>query len=126
MIASAWARCAGRVRMHVLFYADPELGSEWTRSDLWRQAHSIPGVEVASDPLGATAALFGARTSGQVFLFGPDGRLLFEGGITAARGHEGDNAGARAVRDLVLEGSARIEQSPVFGCALAPETGARS
>lgn len=112
-------RCGGRMRVHVLFYTDPELGTEWAQSELWTYAQSIPGVELVADPLGETAARFGARTSGQVFLFGADGRLLFEGGITAARGHEGDNAGAEAVGDLVLRGRARTTHTPVFGCALS-------
>jgi hypothetical protein len=118
------ARCRGRARMHVLFYADPERGSEWVQSDLWDHARSIPGVEVTADPRAENAALFGARTSGQVFLFDPQGRLLFEGGITAARGHEGESEGARAVADLLTTGSARVEHAPVFGCALVREPGA--
>lgn len=112
-------RSGGRMRVYVLFYSDPALGPDWVRSDSWKHAQSIPGVEVAADPQGSASALFGARTSGQVFLFGSDGRLLFEGGITAARGHEGSNLGASAVADLVSGRPSRIDHTPVFGCALA-------
>jgi len=112
------ARCHGRMRVHVLFYADPELGPAWVQSDLWSYAQAIPGVEVAADPHGESAAVFGARTSGQVFLFATDGRLLFEGGITGSRGHEGDNPGEEAVAELLSVGHASIDHAPVFGCAL--------
>jgi hypothetical protein len=115
------ARCAGRMRVLVLFYADPALGPDWEKSDLWRRASAIPGVEVAADPLGATAELFGAHTSGQVFLFDRDGRLVFEGGITAARGHEGDNAGADSIAEFVTRGVAPVAHTPVFGCGLGNE-----
>jgi len=113
------AHCRDRMRLYVLVYADPALGPDWERSDLWERASYIPGARVLADPLGASARLFGARTSGQVSLFAPDGRLLFEGGITAARGHEGDNPGAEAVADFVLRGDAPLSHTPVFGCALA-------
>ena len=36
---------------------------------------------------------FGAETSGQTLLYDRDGRLLFSGGTTGSRGHDGDNAG---------------------------------
>jgi hypothetical protein len=119
------ARCRDAARIRALFYADPALGADWEQSDLWRQAGAIPGVEVVSDPLGATAARFGARTSGQVLLFDRSGKLVFEGGITAARGHEGANAGAQAVIDLLLGERALVESTPVFGCGLHSEGGAR-
>jgi hypothetical protein len=119
------ARCRDRARMQVLFYADPELGADWEQGDLWRLASAIPGVEVVSDPLGATAARFGARTSGQVFLFDRQGQLVFEGGITAGRGHEGANDGAQAVLERLLEGRAEVESTPVFGCGLSSEEEAR-
>jgi len=117
------ARCRGELRVCALFYADPALGADWVKSDLWSHAAAIPGVEVSADPLGRTAALFGARTSGQAFLFAPDGELVFEGGITSARGHEGENAGAAAVAEYVNAGTLRVAHAPVFGCALAHEGG---
>jgi hypothetical protein len=113
------ARCPGRANLQVLLYSDPGLGAGWERTRLWERAAAIPGTEVLSDPLGAECARLGARTSGHVFLFAPGGELLFEGGITAGRGHEGDNPGSSAVVDLLLHGSARIRSAPVFGCALA-------
>ncbi len=106
------------VRARVLFVRPGDFRPGWEQTALWRRAESIPGVEALADPDGAEARHFGARTSGHVLLFGADGRLLFSGGITGSRGHEGDNPGASAVRALLAGDSAARTTAPVFGCAL--------
>jgi hypothetical protein len=112
------ARCDGRVAATVLFYADEKLAPHWEHTDLWKHAAAIPGVRAAADRLGAAARTFGALTSGTVVLYAPDGRLLFHGGITGARGHEGDNAGAAAVVAAASGGDAPPRTTPVYGCEL--------
>jgi len=87
---------------------------------------AIPGVEVMADPDGVEAGRFGGATSGEVLLYGPDGHLTFAGGITSARGHEGDSPGAERIYDLVTTGHAELAVAPVFGCPLsAPAEGVR-
>jgi hypothetical protein len=75
-------------------------------------------VVVQPDRNGVEAARFGAETSGFVTLFDVSGHLLFRGGITASRGHAGDNVGADAIVSLVNGAPARHRQTPVFGCGL--------
>jgi len=70
------------------------------------------------DDDGVEAARFGAATSGQVILYDRDGRLLFSGGITASRGHAGDNDGRDAIVSLLGGGRGTRHSSPVFGCSL--------
>jgi hypothetical protein len=43
---------------------------------------------------------------------------VFSGGITASRGHEGDNAGRAAIEQLVRHERADRLSTWVFGCAL--------
>jgi len=112
------ARCAGRLAASVWFYTDPALGPEWARTASWNHAANIPGVRAEVDASGEAARSFGAETSGSVVLYAPDGRLLFHGGITASRGHEGDNAGAAAILALVAGETAATRSTPVYGCAL--------
>jgi hypothetical protein len=112
------ARANGRIRAHVLFYSDPALGADWARTDLWEQAAGMPGVEVHEDLDGKVAKLFGARTSGQVLLYAQDGALLFQGGITAARGRAGESGGARSVLALAQGETAEHTACSVFGCPL--------
>jgi hypothetical protein len=118
-------KCAGRIAPRVVFFADPELGRGWERTASWERAERMPGVRVSSDPGGGLARRFGAATSGSTVLYAPDGRLLFHGGITGARGHEGDNAGAGAIVDLVCGGVAALPSTAVYGCSLVTPAAGR-
>jgi hypothetical protein len=73
---------------------------------------------VIEDREGADARLFGAFTSGQTFLYNPGGRLLFNGGITASRGHSGDNIGRDGIVALLHGGTFAQNVTPAFGCSL--------
>jgi hypothetical protein len=97
--------------------------TEWARDDLERQAAAIPGVEVVRDDGGFEAQRFHATASGHALLYDADGRLRFSGGITAARGHEGESFGQRRIVSIVRTGRADRESSPVFGCALPRRDG---
>ncbi len=113
------AQSGGRLHPLVLLVELPGLPSP-EDSALWHRARRITGVRLVKDRDGAEARRFGARTSGETRLYGPDGRLLFHGGITAARGHVGDNAGQAAIASLLLRPGTdeTPRSSPVFGCAL--------
>jgi hypothetical protein len=89
----------------------------WEQTALWQAAAAIPGVSVHCDEEGVLARRLGAATSGQVVLYDPDGQLLFSGGITRARGQDGESAGRRAILRL-LSGKAAPPETPVFGCPL--------
>jgi hypothetical protein len=79
---------------------------------------TIPGARVFRDD-GTEAARFSARTSGQVVIYGRDGKLAYSGGVTPSRGHEGDSRG-RDLALLALSGTGSKESSAdVFGCGLA-------
>jgi hypothetical protein len=90
----------------------------WDDTDLRRNAAQIPGVTVMSDLDEVEADRFHAEVSGQTMLYNADGKLLFSGGITASRGHAGDNVGRSSIVSLVTDGTAEHTRTPVFGCAL--------
>lgn len=121
-LAHLMARSQSRVRATVAFVRYPGVSEQWVQSDTWRQAAAIPGVHVVSDQGGALARRFGARTSGQTYLYDRDGRLLFSGGLTSARGHEGDNVGLSAALTLVRGQAPAQTRTPVFGCSLFPNS----
>ncbi len=112
------AQVHDQVTAQVLFYQPSTLPQNWSQTDLWRNAAAIPGVTVKADVDGHQAGLFGVQTSGSVLLFDPQGRLLFSGGITAGRGHDGDNAGESTILSLCAGRPADTRQTPVFGCSL--------
>jgi len=120
------AQCQGRVAATVVFFKPSDTADQWERTDLWRSAAAIPGVAVRVDVDGRDAARFGARTSGTLLVYATDGRLLFGGGITASRGHAGDNLGRDAVVTLLHQGQPERTTTPVFGCPLFPSPATES
>lgn len=108
----------GRFTPYVLSALPQGVGEEWMSSDLWKSATSIEGVRVMRDVEEYEAHLFGARTSGHVVLYDAEGRLLFSGGITSARGHVGDNYGIQQVSSLLRKHTVSAAEGPVFGCPL--------
>lgn len=120
-LALLMARCQGRVTTYVAFLRPAGFPVDWEKTDLWRSAAAIPGVTLVSDEGGVEAARFHAATSGQAILYDAQGRLLFSGGITAARGHAGDNAGREAIVAILTRGETARTETPVFGCSLLDE-----
>lgn len=117
-LAAIMAHSQGRLTAYVLFVKPAGFPDDWDKSDLWQSAGSIPGVSVVIDDEGAEAVRFHAATSGQSLLYDAGGSLLFSGGITASRGHYGDNAGQSAIVSFVNSGAAERTESVVFGCPL--------
>jgi hypothetical protein len=50
------------------------------------------------------------------------GSLVFSGGISDARGHEGDNPGRTALMAILTGGHPAAIRTPVFGCYLYAES----
>ena len=108
----------GKVKAYVLVIKPQGSGAGWEETEAVKRARTIPGATVVSDLDGREAALFGAETSGQAFLYDARGKLAFNGGLTASRGHLGDNAGVQRITSLVDTGKADRNNSLVFGCPL--------
>lgn len=117
-LARLMAKCQGQLSAHVLFLNPPGMKQDWVESDLWKQAVAIPGVIVRADDAGREAGIFHAETSGQTLLYGRDGTLMFQGGITLSRGHHGDNPGSDAILALLGKTLSSPAQTPAFGCSL--------
>jgi hypothetical protein len=110
--------CHGLVDAQVLFLQPSTLSADWSRTDLWDSASRIPDVNCRLDPDGIEHRRFNASVSGEVFLYHPNGNLSFHGGITAGRGHAGDNRGRTAIETLLLQRIPTHSSTPVFGCEL--------
>src|SRR2546427_12900141 len=57
-LAVIMARSRGKLDARVLFLKPANEASAWVRTDLWRTAQSIPGVQAIEDPDGAFALRF--------------------------------------------------------------------
>lgn len=117
-LALLMAHNQGRLAAYVLFLKPDGFAEDWEKTDLWQSAADIPGVQPLVDFEGVEARRFNSKTSGQTILYDAEGRLLFNGGITIARGHAGDNAGRSAIVSLLNAGRAEQTETPVFGCPL--------
>ncbi len=117
-LAELMARATKKPRAYVVFVEPAGVGRDWMHTDLWKSAERIPGVTVLRDRGGVEADLFGVETSGQTLLYGADGRLLFTGGTTGARGHTGDNEGRASMLALLNGTTPRRSLASVFGCGL--------
>lgn len=116
------SRAPGRIAVRAVMARDPVPGSGAGVS-LRAQAEALPDVEVISDERGDAARAFGARVSGQVLVYDTSGALAFAGGITSARGHEGDNDGLDLAVAIALGRRPTGRQTPVFGCLLSEASG---
>jgi hypothetical protein len=116
--------CGRELAAYVIFVRPAGADQAWVEWDLWHQAKQIPGVMALADGDGVESRRFHAQTSGQALLYDPRGALLFQGGITVARGHAGESPGGDTIISHVRHESARFAATPVFGCELCtdPET----
>lgn len=124
-LARLMSRFRGQLSAAVIFLRPAGVGADWEDTDLRRQAAAIPGVTTVQDEAGVEAARFRATTSGATVLYDAGGRLIFSGGLTASRGHEGDSFGIRRISSLLRTGTADRRDAPVYGCSLGhrPEAG---
>jgi hypothetical protein len=114
------ARHQDDVRAFVIFSKPVGADESWDRTDLFKTAESIPGVQILQDVGNEDARRFHATTSGQTLLYDRNGHLAFSGGITLARGHSGDNPGCDAIESFLSQGFTERDRTPVFGCAITP------
>lgn len=116
------ARTQGRLAVHAVFYAMHDAEESWFDTKNWHKSASIPALMRHKDYGGAYTTDFGAQTSGQILLYNQENRLVFNGGITAGRGHAGDNVGELSVIEWVQVGHSTVSSTPVFGCHLKNNT----
>ena len=124
-LARIMARFHDRLEARVVFWLPRGAPEGWDSGDLWTSAARIPGVLVVRDIEGREASRFAAGTSGEAILYDREGRLLFAGGITPARAHEGNSFGQERIASLLTTGAADRADAPVFGCALDEGTPVR-
>lgn len=117
-LAEALARAKQLPKTYVVFLKPSSMPDGWEKTELWHAAESLPNATIVRDEDGREAERFGSVTSGTTLLYGANGALLFNGGITASRGHAGDNAGRASIVDLLNHVSPVTTATNVFGCAL--------
>ena len=80
---------------------------------------AIPGLRVVVDQGGRLAAAFGITTSGHCLVYDAGENLIFSGGITTGRGHEGDSPGQAIVTGIALHSAVNgSHECATYGCPL--------
>lgn len=102
----------------VYVYDSTQMERPAPEGPIWQAASQIPGVQVLADRDGKIARAFGAETSGVSLLYDATGRLLFQGGITGARGHEGDNANEDALLACLRKAPTASTKTHTYGCRI--------
>ena len=105
------------------FFQPADAPPAWLEGDILDQARGISRLEIRIDVGGALAARLGVETSGEALLYDADGQLLFDGGLTSARGHQGLSQGQLALLDAFVGDAPRVRTTPVFGCGLLTANG---
>lgn len=107
-----------KLKVIIVFVKPKKFDETWVKADLWQRAITMPNVSTYIDEENHEAKLFKANTSGEIFLFRPNGGLVFHGGITASRGHEGDSKGRSSITKYLKTKKISVKESPAFGCVL--------
>lgn len=111
------ARAPELQTVQVVFLQSKTPDYSWSHSLLVQQAEHISRVQIDWQSEANLIAEYGSLASGHVMLFHQDGRLLFSGGLTDSRGHEGTSAGTAAILSH-LRGEPGAARTPVYGCSL--------
>jgi hypothetical protein len=117
-LAELLARAPRRPRTFVVFVRPGGVPTAWEQTGTFDRARRIPGVTVIRDDNGDEASRFGVLTSGQALLYDRDGRLVYSGGITGARGKSGSNIGRSSLLALLEGAHPPRATTQVFGCSL--------
>ena len=110
--------CGGQLRMVAIFADYETLPVAAEKCGLWKKAARVTGVQPILDSDGSLRSELKAATSGESFLFSPSGEIIYHGGITSARGHEGASSGGDAVITYYRKHLPSLATAPVFGCNL--------
>ncbi len=120
-LQTVMSRLNRTVALRIVLVRPPGCPEGWEDGALLHQLQARRDLTLYIDNDGVEAKRFGAQTSGHVLLYDPSARLVFTGGITPQRGHEGQCHGADAVANAVNYQPQTLICSQIYGCPLFSE-----
>lgn len=118
-LARLFPKISSQTVVNIIFLKPEGFSEHDVRGDLWEDAKKISGAVLKIDSENRESDLFGAKTSGQTFLYNSAGYLIFEGGLTSSRGHTGDSKGRQDILNYFENPiNWTLAESSVFGCGL--------
>lgn len=107
-----------KLKVTVVFSKPTGAEENWEQDFLWSQVKGNGDFHIYLDHGNTEAKLFGVNTSGEVVLYNEKRGLIFKGGITASRGHEGDNLGQLSIISYLKSGNIPVKRTETFGCQI--------
>jgi hypothetical protein len=111
----------GSVSARIVVRSDVPVGAKPEATDITRSALAISDATVLWDHSAMEAVRFGAASSGHTVVYGRDGRLLFSGGLTNSRGHEGASLGKAHLLSALHAPGIGARAAAVYGCKIDGE-----
>ena len=90
----------------------------WIESTLTSSLRELGPSHIVIDRDGRCCRRFGVFTSGHAIIYDVGGSLVFSGGITPGRGHEGHSSAASDLVAKVNGRSGEVNHWPVYGCTI--------
>ena len=90
----------------------------WIESPITDSLRKGQHTRIVVDWDGQLSRRFGVYTSGHTVVYDESGKLLFSGGFTPGRGHEGDGPAASELLERINGQTKTLTRWPVFGCAI--------
>ena len=122
-------------RLHARFATPPQLvpvaycpadqDDSWVESVTTSALKGLADERLVVDKSGELTRRFGVIVSGHLLLYNSQGDLIFNGGITPYRGHEGDSPASKDLLDRVNSKHTGCGNWPVFGCTITMTAEAR-
>lgn len=107
-----------RMRCRALVFVPNKVSRDWAETPSVAALRAIPGVLTEFDYGGEELQKAGILTSGGTILFDRSDKILFHGGITPSRGHEGPNLGSDSITAIVEGRPSPTTVTPIFGCRI--------
>lgn len=101
----------------VVIYHPVRQSADWSSEFRRRAERALPSAVLVDDMGLRETVRFGVGTSGETMLYSASGELKFQGGVTAGRGHAGENLSSASLSSI-LAGGEGARHAPVFGCSL--------
>ena len=106
-------------RLVAFAYCPTKEADSWIESEITDSLRQIPNIVIRIDRGGSSAQSFEIVTSGHCLVYNETGHLIFSGGLTPLRGHQGQS---RSGEYFVESVNSRVEKTnlnwPVFGCKI--------
>lgn len=117
-LARLASRFNGSPNFYAYAYCPAEEPDTWIASSTTDELRTINNVTIFPDRNAEKCKQFGVRISGHILVYNSAGKLVFSGGITPYRGHEG---GSMAAMDFIQHANGKVLEPscwPTFGCSI--------